>query len=180
MRRTLFLFAAALCALADSRPKVRAITAFIDVDAKNYHEQYESTVKFLNSARDTYKSAGFEVETIRIATQPFWQYTKGLSRDSALEMLRSIDALGGTLGFTPSIGPAMLNENDDVAAVDLLIEFLTTAKRTNASLVTADTNGIHWDSILQAARLIKRVSERSAHSQGNLNFAAIAMLKPYG
>jgi uncharacterized protein (UPF0210 family) len=181
MRRTLLLFAAAACALAaDSRPKVRAITAFIDVDAKSYNQQYESTVKFLNSARDAYKSAGFEVETIRIATQPFWKYTQGLGRPAALELLRNIDALGAKLGFTPSIGPAMVNDDDDVAAVDLLIEFLTTARRTNASLVTADLNGIHWNALAQAARLIKTVSERSAHSQGNLNFAAIAMLKPYG
>lgn len=181
MRRTLLLFAAAACALAaDSRPKVRAITAFIDIDAKSYAEQYASTVKFLNSAREAYKSAGFEVETIRIATQPFWQYTRGLSRAAALDLLHQIDDLGGKLGFAPSIGPAMLKDNDDVAAVDLLIEFLASARRTNASLVTADIDGIHWNALYQAARLIKTVSLRSPHSQGNLNFAAIAMLKPYG
>ena len=174
----LALFAAALS--AGPRPKVRAITAFIDVDAQGYARQIEDTVKFLNSARQAYRAAGWEVETIRIATQPFPRYTKGLSRDAALTVLRGIDSLGGKLRFTPSIGPAMWNDGDGGAAVDLLIDFLATPGRTNASLITAADDGIHWNAIHQAARLIRTVSQRSAHGQGNLNFAAIAMLKPYG
>jgi uncharacterized protein (UPF0210 family) len=174
----LALFAAVLS--AGPRPKVRAITAFIDVDAQGYARQIEDTVKFLNSARQAYRADGWEVETIRIATQPFPQYTKGLKSEAALAVLRGIDALGGKLQFTPSIGPAMWNDGDSAAAVDLLIDFLATPGRTNASLITAAEDGIHWNAIRQAARLIKTVSQRSAHGQGNLNFAAIAMLKPYG
>jgi uncharacterized protein (UPF0210 family) len=171
---------AATALTAATRPKVRAITAFIDVDARNYSQQIEDTVKFLNTVRDSYRTAGWEVETIRIATQPFPQYTKGLSHDDALAVLRGIDALGGKLGFTPSIGPAMSNDNDSSAPVDLLIDFLSGPGRTNASLITAAEDGIHWNAIRQAARLVDTVSKRSVHGQGNLNFAAIAMLKPYG
>ncbi len=177
------LLALALCAAvcgAAQRPKVRAITAFVDVDAQNYARQIEDTAKFLNSARDAYRAAGWEVETIRIATQPFPQYTKGLSHEAALAVLRGIDALGGKLQFTPSIGPAMWNDGDPAAPVDLLIDFLAQPGRTNASLITAGDDGIHWNAIRQAARLVKSVSLRSQHGQGNLNFAAIAMLKPYG
>lgn len=181
MRNAILTLALAASALsAASRPKVRAITAFIDVDAQNYTHQIEDAVKFLNSARDAYRAAGWEVETIRIATQPFPQYTKGLSHDAALAVLRGIDALGGKLSFMPSIGPAMWNDGDSSASVDLLIDFLSEPGRTNASLITAAEDGIHWNAIKQAARLIDTVSRRSVHGQGNLNFAAIAMLKPYG
>ena len=181
MRNAILTLALAASALsAASRPKVRAITAFIDVDAQNYTHQIEDAVKFLNSARDAYRAAGWEVETIRIATQPFPQYTKGLSHDAALAVLRGIDALGGKLSFMPSIGPAMWNDGDSSASVDLLIDFLAEPGRTNASLITAAEDGIHWNAIRQAARLIDTVSRRSVHGQGNLNFAAIAMLKPYG
>jgi hypothetical protein len=183
MRNAVLTLALAATALsAGPRPKVRAITAFIDVDAQSYARQIEDTVKFLNSARERYRAAGWEVETIRIATQPFPQYTRGLGHDAALAILRGIDALGSKLSFTPSIGPAMSNDSDSdgAAAVDLLIDFLAEPGRTNASLITAADDGIHWNAIHQAARLIKTVSQRSAHGQGNLNFAAIAMLKPYG
>ena len=165
---------------AGPRPKIRAVTAFIDVDAQNYTRQIEDTVKFLNAARDAYRAAGWEVETVRIATQPFPRYTSGMSREAALGVLRGIDALGAKLQFTPSIGPAMWKDDDATGPVDLLIDFLSSPGRTNASLITAGTDGIHWNAIRQAARLVKSVSARSAHGQGNLNFAAIAMLQPYG
>ena len=47
---------------------------------------------------------------------------------------------------------------------------------------TADISedGIHWKAVRQAALIIKGVGARSPHGQGNFNFAAIAMLKPYG
>ncbi len=181
MRNVILTLALAATALgAGPRPKVRAITAFIDVDPQNYTRQIEDAAKFLNSAREAYRTAGWEVETIRIATQPFPQYTKGLSHDAALAILRGIDALGTKLSFMPSIGPAMWNDSDSSAAVDLLIDFLAEPGRTNASLITAADDGIHWNAIRQAARLIDTVSRRSVHGQGNLNFAAIAMLKPYG
>ncbi len=165
---------------ATGQPKIRAVTAFIDVDGRNYQGQIEEAVKFLSAARDAYRSAGWEVETIRIATQPFPQYTKGMSHDAALAVLRGIDALGAKLQFTPSIGPAMWNDGDPEGPVDLLIDFLAVPGRTNASLITAKEDGIHWKAIREAARLVRTVSQRSAHGQGNLNFAAIAMLKPYG
>ena len=181
MRNALPVLALAATALyAGPHPKVRAITAFIDVDPQGYTQQIEDTVKFLNVARDQYRAAGWDVETIRIVTQPFPQYTKGLTHDAALAMLRGIDALGAKLAFTPSIGPAMWNDSDSTAAVDLLIDFLSQPGRTNASLITAAEDGIHWNAIRQAARLIDTVSRLSVHGQGNMNFAAIAMLKPYG
>jgi uncharacterized protein len=165
---------------AAERPKVRAITAFVDIDAKSYPAQFENTVKFLKSARQAYTEAGFEVETIRIATQPFPQYTRGLTHEAALTLLHDIDALSTKLNFSPSIGPAMLLDSDDPAPVDLLIDLLAEPSRINSSLITAADDGIHWKSLQQAARLIKAVSQRSAHGQGNFNFAAIAMVKPFG
>jgi uncharacterized protein len=179
-RAVLALVLASVAIAADSRPKVRAITAFVDIDVKSYAAQLGSTVTFLNAARESYKRAGFEVETIRIATQPFPKYTHGLKRDAALRLLRDINAISEKLGFSPSIGPAMLLDTDDTSAVDLLADVLAEPSRLNASLVTAGDDGIYWKALNQAARLIKVVSERSPHGQGNFNFAAIAMLKPYG
>jgi uncharacterized protein (UPF0210 family) len=74
----------------------------------------------------------------------------------------------------------MWNDGDSTASVDLLIDFLSEPGRTNASLITAAEDGIHWNALRQAARLIDTVSRQSLHGQGNLSFAAIAMLKPYG
>jgi uncharacterized protein (UPF0210 family) len=163
------------------KPKVRAITGFITIDAKSYASQIEETVRFLSQVRDAIQVAGYNVAGIRISTQPFPDYTKGLTRADALRLLRGIDDLAGKLRFAPNIGPAMSKDADSTAPVDLLIEVLTApGNRLNANIVTAGDDGIHWSAVRQAARIIRTVGERSPHGQGNFNFAAIAMLKPYG
>lgn len=170
-----------LQAVNPSKPKVRAITGFITIDAKSYPSQIEKTVKFLGKVRDGIRGAGFDVAGIRISTQPFPDYTRGLTRVEALRVLRGINELAGKLGFAPNIGPAMIRDTDDTAAVDLLTDVLAApGNRLNANIVTASADGIHWNSVAQAARIIKATGERSPHGQGNFNFAAIAMLKPYG
>ena len=90
--------------------------------------------------------------TCRIATQPFPQYTRGLSHADALKLLRDIDAIATRLNFSPAIGPAMQHDTDDTAPVDLLIDLLSEPSRINATLITAAEDGIHWKSVAQAAR----------------------------
>ncbi|MEO8681348.1 MAG: DUF711 family protein [Vicinamibacterales bacterium] len=171
----------ALNAAAPARPKVRAITGFITIDAKNYRAQIEEAVAFLGRVRDAVKTAGYDVAGIRISTQPFPEFTRGLSRADALALLQGIDGLAGTLRFAPNIGPAMLKDSDDAAPVELVTDVLSApGNRLNANIIVAGDDGIHWNAVRQAARIIKAVGERSPHGQGNFNFAAIAMLKPYG
>lgn len=180
MRSVLLALAVSAFALgAGPRPKVRAITAFIRIDPAHPEAPVETAMKFLDSAREAYKSAGFEVEGVRISTQPFPEYTRGLSRAEGLALLTKLDALSRTRGFMLNIGPAMLHDADNTGPVDLLADFLAKVPRANATLVVAGEDGIHWTAIRQAARLIKSVSEKSPHGQGNLNFGAIAMLKEY-
>ena len=163
------------------KPRVRAITGFITIDAKSYASQIEETVAFLSHVRDEVKAAGYDVSGIRISTQPFPEFTRGLSRGDALALLRSINELAGKLRFAPNVGPAMVKDGDDTGAVDLAIDMLSEpGNRLNANLVVASDDGIHWNAVRQAARIIKGVGERSAHGQGNFNFGATAMLKPYG
>ena len=69
MRNVLLLaLALASLAFAEARPKVRAITAFIRIDAAHFETQTAEAVKFLTAAREEYKAAGFDVETIRVVT----------------------------------------------------------------------------------------------------------------
>jgi uncharacterized protein len=173
--------APALRAADPVKPKVRAITGFVTIDAKSYPSQIQETVTFLSTVRDAVKAAGFEVAGIRISTQPFPEYTRGLSRADALAVLRGINDLATKLRFAPNIGPAMLKDTDDTAPVDLLTDVLSEpGNRLNANIIVASDAGIHWNAVRQAARIIKSVGERSPHGQGNFNFGAIAMLKPYG
>lgn len=180
MRRLLFVLAAlwVTATYGDEvpvKPKIRAITAFITIDAKAYPKQIEEAVNFLSHVRSEEQIAGYEVSTIRISTQPFPEYTRGMSHSDALAVLEGINDLAEKLKFTPNIGPT------DEASVDLLIEVLSKpGNRVVGNLITADDDGIRWNAVKQAAHVIRMVGEKSAHGQGNFNFAAIAMVKAYG
>jgi uncharacterized protein (UPF0210 family) len=188
LTRTLFTLALLAVATVSSiraadpvKPRVRAITGFITIDARSYAAQIQETVTFLSTVRDAVKAAGYDVAGIRISTQPFPEYTRGLSRPDALAMLRGINDLATQLRFSPNIGPAMVKDSDDPAPADLAIDILSQAgNRLNANIIVASDDGIQWNAVRQAARIIKTVGERSAHGQGNFNFGATAMLKPYG
>ena len=101
---------------------MRAITAFIRIDAAHLEAQVGEAVKFLNAAREEYKAAGFEVETIRVVTQPLADYTKGMKHADALALLRKYGELAAKLGFSPNLGAVQLTDDDDRATVDLAID----------------------------------------------------------
>ncbi len=160
------------------KPKVRAITAFLRLDRAAYAAQIADTLKMLRRTKAIMEKGGYEVQTIRIVTQPFPEYTKSLSREDALNFFRALDALAQKEDFDPNVGPAMLRDSDDPAQAELLAEVLCTTK-LNASIVIAAEDGIHWNAVRAAAKLVKYVSEHSPHSQGTFGFAATAMLAPY-
>lgn len=160
-----------------TKPKIRAITAFINLDRAQYQQEVADAVKMLHYARTVFESRDFEVETIRIATQPFPEYTKGLSTQEAVAFFKNYDALAEKEKFAASIGPAMVNATDPDSQADLLAEILKNTKSINASLVVAGEDGVRWNAVGAAARLIKKL-EDSEHSQANFKFAAIAMVPP--
>jgi uncharacterized protein (UPF0210 family) len=161
-----------------AKPKIRAITAFINLDRAQYKEQVADALKLLRRAQTTFESRGYQVQTIRIATQPFPEYTKGLTNEQALAFFKEYDALAVREKFAASIGPAMLNADDSEAQADLLAEILSNTKSLNGSVSVAGEDGVNWRAVGAAARVMKKLESATLHSQGNFHFAAIAMVPP--
>ena len=159
-------------------PKIRAITAFINLDRPRYQQDVADALKMLRRAQTTFESRGYQVQTIRIATQPFPEYTKGLTKEQAVAFFKEYDALAVKENFAASIGPAMLHSGDSESQADLLGEILSNTKKLNGSVVVAGENGVRWNAVGAAARVMKKLEETTEHSQGNFRFAAIAMVPP--
>jgi uncharacterized protein (UPF0210 family) len=164
-------------AAAQEKPKIRAITAFINLDRAQYQQQVADALKLLRRARTTLESRGYAVQTIRIATQPFPEYTQGLTTQQAVAFFKEYDALAQREKFAASIGPAMLNAGDSTTQADLLAEILVNTKQLNGTVVVAGEEGVRWGAVGAAARVMKKLEE-TEHSQGNFRFAAIAMVQP--
>src|SRR2546425_4898016 len=161
-----------------ANPKIRAITAFINLDRAQYQQQVADALKMLKRAQTTFESRGYQVQTIRIATQPFPEYTKGLTNEQAVALFKQLDALAEQQKFAMAIGPAMLNANDSAAQADLLGEVLSTRKKLKGPVVVAGEDGVRWSAAGAAARVMKKLEESTEHSQGNFRFAAIALVPP--
>ena len=164
---------------AEVRPRIRAVTAFIEIDPSNYGVRIQEAQRFLVTAKEALNKAGFEGAGGRITTQPFPQYTKGMKAEEAVAFVAQLREAASKERSGLNIGAAMVHDNDDPAAASLLVEILSKVN-VNANLITADEQGIHWNSIRQAAKVIKGLAERSPHGDANFNFGAIAMMKPYG
>ncbi|HYX70928.1 MAG TPA: DUF711 family protein, partial [Terriglobales bacterium] len=179
--RVYIAIAALICLLPSAaqgkeKPKVRALTAFVRLDAAHSREQVATALTMLRRAQAEFEQAGYEVQTIRISTQPFPEYIRGMSHEQAVAFLRDYDRLAQKEHFDADIGPAMLADSDDPGMADLLAEVLAQSKTLNASVVVAGEDGIHWHAVHAAARVMKYLEEHTAHGQGNFNFTASAMV----
>jgi uncharacterized protein (UPF0210 family) len=165
-------------AASEVRPKIRTITAFINLDPAEYKQQVAETLQMLRRAKTVFESRGYEVETLRIATQPFPEYTKGMSTQQAMAFFKEYDALAEKEKFAAGIGPAMLNADDSETQADLLANILSATKHIRGSIVVAGEDGVRWKAIGATARAIKKLEDETEHSQGNFNLGAIAMVPP--
>ena len=157
------------------KPKIRAITAFVKIDRVQYQQEVADALKMLQQARMAFEAAGFSVSGVRIATQPFPEYTQGLTTEQAVAFFKEFDDLAAKDRFGLSIGPAMPNANDSPSQAEMLAQILLNTRSLNGNLTVATTDGVRWPAVRAAAGVIKKLEE-TEHSQGNFRFAATAMV----
>lgn len=182
--KLLRLFATVLLALigcapfarAAEKPKVRAITAFVRIDRAGCERQIQETLAFLRSAKAAFEKSGYEVQTIRITTQPFPEIIRGLEHAEALAFFQKLDKLAEQESFDASIGPAMRSDADDPRQAHVLGEIIRSTNILNGSVIVAGEDGVYWNAVHAAAELVKFLSEQTPRSQGNFRFAATSLL----
>ncbi len=166
---------------ADTKPRVRAITGFVRLEPARYVQQINAALSMLRAAKAEFIERGYEVQTLRIVTQPLGDLVGARSTDEALKFLKSLDDLSVEENFDYNVGPAMLADSDDPRTMQLLANALVALPNVSGSAIIAGPDGVHWKVIRETAALLRYVTDRSASSEshGNFNFTATAMLKPY-
>jgi uncharacterized protein (UPF0210 family) len=164
---------------AQEKPKVRAITAFVRVDRQKLALQIAETLVFLRTAKAALEQAGYEVQTLRITPQPFAVVVRGTSRGDVLAFYSELEALAKKENFATAIGPAMLHDDSDSREADLFAEVLAAHPGLDGSITVAADDGVHWNAVRAAARVMKYLEEHTPRSQGNFGFAAAAIVQPY-
>jgi len=163
-----------------ANPKVRAITGFVRLDQGTWEKQVAAALVVLRKVKSEFEAEGYQVESLRITTQPLGELAKGMPEEQALAFLGRLDQLSGKESFDLNVGPAMMHDGEDPATLHLLQQALSTLPNIEASTIIADEGGIHWKTIHETAEMVKYVAEHSPRAQGTFNFTATAMLKPLG
>ena len=161
------------------KPKIRTITAFVRIEPAQYRQQIGEAVMMLRQAKAAFEKGGYEVQTIRMTTQPFTKYIGERSTAEALVLFESLDELSKKDSFMLNIGPLALADSSDVAKVELLSQVLAST-RVHASVVVAGDDGVHWNAVRAAAQVVKYVENHSPNGANNFDFAAVAMVPPNG
>ena len=157
------------------RFKIRTITAGVKLKNTSDLGTVESVIDFLQRARKTFENEGYEIQTLRIATQPLPEYLNGKSRREALADLKKIDEVVSAKNVLLSIGPVITDDRHDAEFPSWAAELVKETTNINFSVAVASPErGVHSQTALTAAEAIVAISKNSPGSEGNFRFTAAA------
>src|SRR2546427_1755408 len=157
------------------RFRIRTITAGVNLRNTSDLATVESAIGFLQRARKKFENEGYEIQTLRIATQPLPEYLNGKSRGEALADLRKIDEAISAKGVILSIGPVITDDRHDPEFASWATQLVKETKNINFSVTVASPErGIHRQTAVTAAETIVAISKSSPGGEGNFRFTAAA------
>ena len=181
MRRLLLLLPFLLLPVhtaAEDAIKIRTVTAFVPFDPLRSEATLEETAAFLERARAEFRAAGFEVETLRLATPPLAGYLDRVLLAERLDFFLRLDRWAAERGLVVSLGPAVVDDVYDTARVEFVVELLERSRALHTSVVIAEESGVRPNALRAAAEIIRRLGEKPAKEPLGFRFAALARCPP--
>jgi uncharacterized protein (UPF0210 family) len=155
--------------------KIRSITYFINPGWPLDEFRLRKAGEFLAHATTVYTSAGYEVQTTRLATTPFPKVLNGKVEETPLfaqkmsEMLKQIGVAYAALG------PALI---ESPASYSVIPEAIAAAKNIFFGAEMANkADGISMTAVRACAQIIERAATITPDGFANLHFAALANVK---
>jgi hypothetical protein len=165
---------------------IRSITVFCDPGWPLNGEVLRRAGEFIAAARPAFETAGYPVQTCRMATVPFprlvsgWAGGKPAQARAARQVVTLAQALGReciSLGIDyVSLGPALPEFLESYAAIPAML-----AASENVFLggsMTDAAGRISLPAVRACAEVIRQVSQLSPDGFANLRFAALANVPP--
>lgn len=158
--------------------RIRTITAGVRLAAPTDLKPIESAIAFLDRARSAFQGAGYEVQTIRIATAPLAPPAARWT-DRMLADLQALDRVAADHQVLLSVGPLVTEDRFDPGFPAWAATLLGTTGHLSCS-VTVATPGraIHHQAARTAAATIAAIARATPGAEGNFRFAAAAHCPP--
>jgi len=159
--------------------RVRTITAGVSLALGSWRQQLQQAAEFLREARSDFQDQGYEVQTLRIATQPLPEYVNEWSSLEGLRVLSELDDFCRQQNVILSIGQIINTDQHDPRLSDWAVELIRNTDHINFTVgVASPDGGVHSGAIRSAAETIAAISKTSPGGEGNFRFAATANCPP--
>jgi uncharacterized protein len=170
--------------IAGSRPRpnpdacrIRTITAGVPISSAADLSPIAPALTGLAQAKKRFEGAGYELQTIRIATTPFIAPLSPTERDRLLPALRQLDSTLASAGAIASLGPVLTRDAESPELAGWIGELLQSTTRLSLSVqVGSSRSGSHTRSAAVVAKAIKAVSLVTPGGSGNFRLAATACI----
>jgi uncharacterized protein (UPF0210 family) len=156
-------------------PKVRALTAGVDLETLSDRAPLETALGLLARARARLAREGFEVQLARLSLPPLLARLDAAQRWTSLAHVRQLDAMAGDAGVLLSVGPVAIDDAADPALATWIADLNAATTHTHASVVIASPDGgVHRHNASIAAAAMRAIADTSVDGLGNFRFAAAA------
>ena len=157
--------------------KIRSVTYFCHPGDPLDKTALSLAESFVKEAAGAFESAGYEVQTIRLATPPFPTYLKGLNAKKLIKYAQELERILIDIGYAYlSLGPALPDFPESYALIPDLIQ--NTEVTFASGSMTDPKRGISLPSIRSCGEIIHRLAPLDPNGFANLYFAALGNVPP--
>jgi len=155
--------------------KIRTITTGVNLSYPVEESEIKEIAEFNLRAKRIFENNGYEVQTLRIATQSWAKYLGALSQKQIIDEIKNIErfCINNGIDFL-SIGTVNARK-----FIDIIPEINKATTIISATATIGDVKGgINYEAAKRAARAIVTISKTTDNGYGNIRFAALSNCPP--
>jgi uncharacterized protein (UPF0210 family) len=155
--------------------RIRTITAGTTLRDPADSHSLEAALAFLKGAKRMVTDAGYEVQTIRVATQPLLEEVGHAKRAAALPDLQALDRAVTAAGALLSVGPVLSPDGEDPDFGFWAAELARTTRNLSFTVrIASPERGASPGGVTAAGEAMAAIARSTAAGLGNFRFAAAA------
>jgi len=155
--------------------RVRTITAGTNLKSLADTRAVDAALATLKRAKQTVTDAGYEVQTVRIATQPLLEDAAPRARAAAMGALQALDRAVVAESALLSIGPVLAPDGNDPEFGAWAAELARTTKNISFTVrVASPERGTSPRGVTAAGDAMAAIARTTPGGIGNFRFAAAA------
>ena len=155
--------------------RIRTITAGINLLNIDDIDSLKEAIHFLKDAKMVFMSKGYEVQTIRLATQNLYEIINKIPDERTLRSLNHIDQICSENDILIAIGEIIPRNQYSDKTVDWVKELIEETSMISFNVsIASEAYRVQENSIKMAAKITQCLAQNSKGGEANFRFTASA------